>query len=374
MRGATPRRRSAGFVLLYSLWILAAIALTLGAFSLRGRGGAAVTEQELSQALETRQMVTVLDYVLRHAAEFDVQLDARLVAYEKVMAQRAAQAAAVDDRLAVLREILQAMNFHLEAVDPRLLEQKPEAKDAKKPEPGAKAGGAARQDRTGRERRTSAVKYRPSRAPYALRVGDAEFSIVVEPGNARPNLNLLEAEPLERYLVHLGVAKERARELAAVIRDWTDSDDFTRDGGAESTYYRSLPVSYLPHNDRIQLTSELGYLKGMTPAVLRLLRENFSLPGNDPGVKPGTLDAAAFGALADLAPERAKLGLQLIDSPGEIKPGTPLLEQAEEEKLFRFVSLREETRFVRVRIQGKHSRVTAWYDTQARRMLDWWFD
>ena len=365
-------RAASGFVLLYSLWILAAIALTLAAFSLRGRGGATVSDQELSQALETRQIVTVLDYVLRHAAEFDVNLDPRLLAYEKATAQAAAQAASVDDRLAVLREILRAMNFNLDAVDPRLLEKKDEKKDAAKRGAGS-ADAIASQRRPG-ERRASRVKYRPSAAPYTLRVGDAEFSAVVEAGNARPNLNLLEPEPLERYLAHLGIAKDRARELAAVIRDWTDADDFTRDAGAELGYYRGLPAPYAPRNDRFLSTSELGYLKAMTPDVLRLLRENFSLFGADPGVKPGTLDAAAFGALADLPPERAAIGLKLIQAPGEAQPGTPLLEDSEERKLFRVVSLREDARFVRVRVQGKHSRVTAWYDTQARRMLDWWFD
>lgn len=365
------RRPVAGFVLLYSLWILAAIALTLAAFSLRGRSGAAVTDQELSQALETRQIVTVLDYVLRHAAEFDVNLDPRLIAYEKAAAQAAAQAASADDRLAVLREILAAMNFHLDAVDPRLLEKKDEKKGAK-PEAGSPQAIAA--ERRPGERRTSRVKYRPSAAPYALRVGDAEFSVVVEAGNARPNLNLLEPEPLERYLAHLGIAKERAQELAAVIRDWTDADDFTRDAGAESNYYRTLAAPYLPRNDRVVSMSELGYLKGMTPDVLRLLRENFALFGADPGVKPGTLDAAAFGALADLPADRAALGLKLVLARAEIAPGTQLLEESEERKLFQVVSLREDKRFVRIRVQGKHARVTAWYDTQARRMLDWWFD
>jgi hypothetical protein len=356
-------------VLLYVLWIMAAVTLTLAAFSVRTSGGAAVPEQALSHALETRQMVTVLDYVLRHAAEFNPTLDPRLLAYEQILAQQAAQSAGADDRLAVLREILTAMNFKMDIADPRLAEKKAEAKG------GAGGAGPSDKDRDkDKDKPLGRVKYAPRAAPYALRIGEDDFTVTVEFGNSRPNLNSLEQEPLERYLAHLGVPPARAQALAATIRDWTDEDDFTRDGGAESNHYRALALPYDARNDRIQTTGELGYVKGMTPGVLRLLRENFGLHSRDSRVLSGVLSEAAFGALADLPPARVKIALQLATGTVEVKPETPLLLREEEEKIARVLSLRGDTHFVRVRVQGKHSRVTAWYDTQARRILDWWFD
>ena len=362
-----------GFVLLYTLWIMAAVTLTLAAFSMRTGGAAAVSEESLAHALETRQMVTVLDYVLRHAAEFNPQLDPRLVAYEQVLAAQSVQAAGADDRLAVLREILAAMNVKLDIVDPRLAGKKDEAKPEGAGKDGGKKDGAGKApDRAPTQ--AVRVKYAPRASPYPLRIGDDDFSVTVEAGNARPNLNSLEPEALARYLAHLGLAPERAAALAATIRDWTDEDDFTRDGGAESNWYAALPVPYAARNGALQSSSELGYLKGMTPDVLRLLRERFGFYSMDPRVVADVLNEADFGALADLPPARAKIALQIAGGAIEVTPETPLLLKEEEVKIAQVLSLRQDTHFVRVRVQGKHTRVTAWYNTQSRRILDWWFD
>lgn len=360
--------RQRGFILVFTLWILVAVAATLAIIGLRGKGGSSVSEKELQELVESRQALSVLDYVLRHAAEFDVQLDPRLVAYEKVMQERAAQIAASDDRLAVLRELLAAMNFNLRLDDPR--SKTPE----EKPKGDGKGAAGAKGDQPNAVKRKSSVKYAPRPEPYAIAVADTTFTARILPGNALPNLNFIGALALERSLVDLGLPKAEARRLAAVVADWVDADSMTAEGGAEAAYAASGRRAYVPRNGPIQSWAELAYLKDMSPDVLRLLRDNFTLFGNDPRVLPDYVPEKTIAALADMPVGRTRVALQLLQSPETIRPDVPILTEAEMAAITRTVTRAPDERLIIVQIKGPATRITAWYDTQQRRVLDWHLD
>lgn len=57
-------------------------------------------------------------------------------------------------------------------------------------------------------------------------------------------------------------------QIAAAILDWRDSDDTATNGGAESSYYQSLPNGYRAKNDRFETVEELLLVKDVTPDLL----------------------------------------------------------------------------------------------------------
>jgi len=52
------------------------------------------------------------------------------------------------------------------------------------------------------------------------------------------------------------------------ILDWLDSDDESREFGAEAEYYNSLPTPYSPANGPLQTVEELLLVRGVTPNLL----------------------------------------------------------------------------------------------------------
>ena len=57
--------------------------------------------------------------------------------------------------------------------------------------------------------------------------------------------------------------------LLDALLDWLDSDDFPRVFGAESEYYATLSPPYRPPNGPLSDISELAYIKGFTPEILK---------------------------------------------------------------------------------------------------------
>jgi general secretion pathway protein K len=62
-------------------------------------------------------------------------------------------------------------------------------------------------------------------------------------------------------------------ELAAALADWLDADsDLRYPGGAEDTYYLSLPIPYRAANRPLTEIGELSLVKGFDPAAIERLR------------------------------------------------------------------------------------------------------
>jgi general secretion pathway protein K len=69
--------------------------------------------------------------------------------------------------------------------------------------------------------------------------------------------------------------------ISDAVLDWLDTDDNTRTGGAESSYYQSLRNPYKAKNDLFDTIDELRLVRGVTPDVFRKLEPfvTVSAPG-----------------------------------------------------------------------------------------------
>ena len=64
-----------------------------------------------------------------------------------------------------------------------------------------------------------------------------------------------------------GLDKNRAQEIVEAIKDWIDTDDIVTGGGAESSYYSSLPKLYAAKNGPLDCIDELLMIKGISQGL-----------------------------------------------------------------------------------------------------------
>jgi general secretion pathway protein K len=110
-----------------------------------------------------------------------------------------------------------------------------------------------------------------SRPVPPIELGDGDILVTVEDEERKFNLNRLVLPngnaPDEQKLAvfrRLLELLDIEPSLADAVVDWLDNDDTTRVGGAESSYYLSLPFPYRAKNDFFDTPEELRLVRGMT--------------------------------------------------------------------------------------------------------------
>ena len=150
-------------------------------------------------------------------------------------------------------------------------------------------------------------------------LGDGVFRIrAEEPGaNGQPrygltdedrylNLNTAPRDMLQRFFpLAGGLREEEAASLAAAIEDWRDQDDTPVPGGAEHSYYLGLEDAYDCKNGPFESVEELRLVRGMSPALYRMLEPHLTVYGS------GQLNVNTAGRTALLA-----LGLNELGADG----------------------------------------------------------
>ncbi|MBI5577326.1 MAG: type II secretion system minor pseudopilin GspK [Deltaproteobacteria bacterium] len=110
-----------------------------------------------------------------------------------------------------------------------------------------------------------------SRPAPPIELGDGIVTVVVEDEDRKFNLNKLvlpngnapdeqRLAVFRKLLTVLGIDPL----VAEATVDWLDNDDTTRSGGAESSYYMSLPVPYRAKNDLFDTLDEFRLVRGVT--------------------------------------------------------------------------------------------------------------
>jgi len=101
------------------------------------------------------------------------------------------------------------------------------------------------------------------------RMAWGSYLVVVTNEDSKISLNHASEDALSRLLQQIGVTDAILRDtIAAAIVDWRDLDESERPNGAESEYYRSLPVPYASKNAPFQRIEELLSVRGMTREIL----------------------------------------------------------------------------------------------------------
>jgi general secretion pathway protein K len=118
-----------------------------------------------------------------------------------------------------------------------------------------------------------------SRPVPPIDLGDGTILVTVEDEERKINLNRLvlangnapdeqRLAVFRRFLAILDIDPS----FADAVVDWLDNDDTARVGGAESSYYLSLPYPYRAKNDLFDTLDELRLVRGMTPERFEKLK------------------------------------------------------------------------------------------------------
>ena len=362
--GRAPQR---GFILIYVVVMVAALATILYQVGQMRNAVPRQTEKQLGRALEGQEMRSFEEFILAGLGVHPVPIDPRYLAYRELQENDPGRLSDMEEAIAQLKAMLAEVNFHIDG------REKKKGGIAK----GSDAGNVYAHD-------GNSTLYSPAAKPYTVILGTRQYRITVRPANALPNLNSVAYAPLWRYLaLQLKLEAPEARRLAANIIDWRDADDFRTEGiGAESETYQ--PLGYPPRNAPIRHWQELAYIKDITPQILHALRENFYLAPADapPGVLPDYIAPAALAALADL---KVDIVRALLDEYGyQLDPNKPRVEGAGSGGNLEAVFGQDATRFdqainwqadlkrVRIEIAGPSRSTTIDYDIANKKIIDRW--
>ena len=108
---------------------------------------------------------------------------------------------------------------------------------------------------------------------YRIETGSGRCAVRITEETGLIDINMLTDASgiiLKNLLVMRGVSQDEADTITDSLLDWKDSGDSDahRLHGAESDYYRSLPVPYAAKNANFDTVEELLLVKGMTPEIL----------------------------------------------------------------------------------------------------------
>ena len=355
--------RQSGFILIYVVGLLAAIALILFEIGRSQTPAPLYMEKQIDHQLQIQQEQILLDFIIAGTQPQKIQNDSRLTQYKRILAANSIRQSDVREEVEWLKSALAKLNFKID-VPTGKNEAGTSTKD--KEEPAKKEAAQPTPQET---------LFQPRKLPYTLKIDQTEYTIRILPGNALPNLNALAFDPLWRYLRHLDIPEKEAKELAAAVIDWRDEDSFITEGiGAESEYYSGMNPPYSPRNAPIRTWQELNYIRGMNPERMRLLRDNFML--GQPGARGVLLEHASpeiLTALTGLKPETVQSIMSEYGKLGEknIPVGAILL--SNEATIFeRAASWAPDPTLLRIQITAPDSILTADYDSTNRRIIGWW--
>lgn len=354
--------KQSGFILIYVAVMLVAIALILAQLSQLQAPSPLYMEKQIAREIQRREALLLLDFVTAGLRPQSVPVDPRYIQYKRIIASSPRAPSEMDEQIAWLKNMLaQQFNFNID--DGR-----------KASSSGKEAEESVKQDEATGSEMQGAV-FVPQQEPIKIKLGDNSFSIHILPHGSLPNLNAIQYMALARYLNMLKVPEAEARELASAIIDWMDIDEFKTEGiGAEWEYYNQLTPSYKARNAAIQSWQELNYIRGMTPDLVSLLRNDFILgKPNAAGVLAKYFSDEKLAALTGLKQtiivELREAHASLEDKQANVS--SILLSQ--DAAIFdSIINTNMEDGMLRIRISSPDQTLTADYDSKNQHLIAWW--
>jgi type II secretory pathway component PulK len=131
----------------------------------------------------------------------------------------------------------------------------------------------------------------------AAKVARIQYGLIDE--ERKININKVEPEILERlFRIVLKMEEQGAKELAAAIVDWRDSDDESTNAlsSTEDSYYMNLGHAYEAKDADFQAIEEILLVKGMDDSLFQKAKDYLTIYG-DGKVNINTASAAVLLAL-----------------------------------------------------------------------------
>jgi type II secretory pathway component PulK len=366
-RQPADRSQQRGFILIYVVAMVAALATIVYQVSQLRNAVPRQTEKQLGRAIEGQEIRQFEEFVIGGLGQHQVPIDPRYIAFRQLQETDPSRLADLEDAVAQLKAMLAEFNFNIES------------RGKKKDSKGDSGAPGSQYAHDGNR-----PLYLPTNKPYTVKLGERQYLITVRPANAVPNLNSIAYAPLWRYLaLLLKIEPAEAQKLAANLIDWRDPDDFRSEGiGAESETYQAL--GYTTRNAPIRQWQELAYIKGITPDTLQSIREAFYLGPAEAsaGALPDYISPAALAVLADLKPEviRALLdeyGRQLDPkkqpAAGPSAGGNLEIFYGQDAARFdQAINWQADSKRVRIQIDGPNRSSTIDYDIEKKKIIDRW--
>ena len=170
-----------------------------------------------------------------------------------------------------------------------------------------------------------------SRPVPPIELGEGTILVSVEDEDRKINLNRLvlpngnapdeqRLAVFRKLLANLDIDPS----LADAVVDWIDNDDIPRAGGAESSYYLSLPYAYRAKNDLFDTLDELRLVRGMTAERFEKIKP-FATIYSSGRVNINTAPKEVLMALSagQDAADAGEIGDSAADQIIEYRKGTP---------------------------------------------------
>jgi general secretion pathway protein K len=124
--------------------------------------------------------------------------------------------------------------------------------------------------------------------------GSLRVDITDESGKLNMNSIVFPNGTLNEAFFNIGLRLIRNRKLPADLldaaADWIDENDEPRPGGAESKYYKSLPVPYQAKNAALDTFDELRMVKGFDEKTLNTLHPFITVYGDGSGIQSSLIN------------------------------------------------------------------------------------
>jgi hypothetical protein len=353
--------RPKGFILIYTLWVLAACSVLLALLAKSAVRPIEVNEAALTAPIALVEEINILDYVLAHTFSHVLQVDPRFLSYQKELSTEGIRAR--KGLVQELKGMLSQIGMKLEIDDDASTGEESTSRTIT---------GRAEVETEALTTFHQRTQFNVSKDPYRIKPGDVEYQVMIRPANALPSINTLPRAAMIRYLTHLGLERGPARRLAGVIHDWIDVDDFISEEGAESSQY---PFGHAPRNGPIQSWSEIYYLKGSSSQLIAFLRNHFTLRSQQQRVSANYLDSEVLAVLADIPTSEVVIALENQALTEEEKlPLVELIGKAHAEQFASLVDWKDDQSIVRITISGPLLRLSALFDTRHKQIIDWYLD
>jgi len=130
------------------------------------------------------------------------------------------------------------------------------------------------------------LSWQPNGTPHILKFQTGEISVSIESEMTKVNVNSANPEQLRKVLIAARVDENAAEELADVIADFVDPDDFKRLHGMEAGDYQRLGLPYGPFNGPLFSLDQLLLIPGITEQLLYGNRGGADEGGAETSVNP----------------------------------------------------------------------------------------
>ncbi|WP_031433494.1 type II secretion system protein GspK [Methylomarinum vadi] len=314
---------------------------------------------QMSSAIAEKQVINILQFALSRTYSDGVPVDPRYVKYRSAVQSNQSDPSK-NQNVQFLRELLSQMGMELN------LDKKNDQSNlstSASEDNGKTDEGAASQQ---------GILYTPRQRPFTLSVNGADYEISVLPIDSRPNINYLQSEALERYLVFLGIDPSKAKRIAYAIADWVDSDDFISDEGVEFNYYLNLDHSYRPRNNPIRSWGELFYIKDVTPDLVHLMKQHFTYVGEERQVCAKYLAPESLAALADIPVAVSRQYFDYQQLPKKDNSLQDLIGNTDIEKIAKVADWDcAESQFIIMRIKSVQAEIEGVFDKKQKQLASW---